>query len=254
MEDTPTCHICGSPDHIARDCSDPRNRNTPKQQKLQKLYNQFRPAQHRRPRKSYANAANNARNNGKNPQPGIAQEELPNILQAIQLLTNKIVSFEQQMSNIDKELANQRKLILTQPQQLQQNNITPQNNINANINNKQKPPNVQQHTSHPSKRQRPYNSSSSEAERPAATSSSSHARDRSSSPALIQIEQQQSALKGDVDEMKNILSNLNDTITRATSPQYQTDEMDDDYMEDYNENEEEVIYDNEKDLYEKTHI
>jgi hypothetical protein len=222
---------------------------------LQKLYNRFRPAQHRRPRKSYANAVKDARNKGNNPQIGIAQEELPNILQAIQLLTNKIVSVEKQMTNIDQELANQRQLILTQPQQNRQNNNTPQHNVNENT-NKQKPLNVQQqqHNSNPAKRQRPYNSSSSEAEKPAATSSSQHSRDRSSSPALIQIEQQQSTLKGDVDEMKSILSNLTDTINRATSPQYQIDTMDDDYMEDYNENEEEETYDDEKDLYEKAHI
>ena len=56
-EDDKVCHICGFPNHLAKDCDSNRNRNSPKKQNLDRLYNRFRPAQHRKPRFSYADAA-----------------------------------------------------------------------------------------------------------------------------------------------------------------------------------------------------
>lgn len=51
-----TCHICGNPDHMAAVCTNKKQRSA-KDDKLQKLYTKFRPAQHRRISKSYAEAA-----------------------------------------------------------------------------------------------------------------------------------------------------------------------------------------------------
>ncbi|CAJ0893772.1 6198_t:CDS:2 [Entrophospora sp. SA101] len=57
-EDTKTCHICGSPDHIAKICGrNNRNNNNPKENKMKKLYSKFRLTQHRKLPKSYAEVA-----------------------------------------------------------------------------------------------------------------------------------------------------------------------------------------------------
>jgi hypothetical protein len=55
-DDAKTCHICGNPDHMAAACSNKKQRSA-KDDKLQKLYTKFRPAQHRKIPKSYAEAA-----------------------------------------------------------------------------------------------------------------------------------------------------------------------------------------------------
>jgi hypothetical protein len=222
MENTPTCHICGSPDHIARDCSDPRNRNTQKQQKLQKLYNRFKPAQHRRPKKSYAAAAN-GKGKGSSPQQTISKDELPNILNALQLLTDKMVRFENQLIIIDREIANQKQAT-PPPKHTPPLHTKPKNNVNPDNITKQ---NTQQKPN--DKKRRFYTSSEGE---PQVISSSSTTQNRSPSPELIQIEQKQLEMKGDVNDIKNLLSNLAETVQRATSPQ--TNIMDED-MEDYNE-------------------
>jgi RNA recognition motif. (a.k.a. RRM, RBD, or RNP domain) len=73
--DLRTCNICGSPDHFVKSCPRKPVKN-PQDDKLQKLYRRMRPAQHRKPPRSYADAAkrsdnsrgsnNNRRNRGGN--------------------------------------------------------------------------------------------------------------------------------------------------------------------------------------------
>ncbi|RIA84612.1 hypothetical protein C1645_832001 [Glomus cerebriforme] len=53
-ENARTCNRCGSPSHLFNDC--PVRKQDSKKQRLNKLYNRYRPAQHRKPR-SYAEAA-----------------------------------------------------------------------------------------------------------------------------------------------------------------------------------------------------
>ena len=52
--DTQTCNVCGSPDHYAKSCTAKSNKRA-QQQKHQKLYDRFKPAQYRKP-KSFADA------------------------------------------------------------------------------------------------------------------------------------------------------------------------------------------------------
>src|SRR5262249_17713622 len=60
--DSPTCHACGCPNHMVASCPNKMNRTmTPKQQQLNKLYDRYHPAQHRKPARSYAEAANPGR-------------------------------------------------------------------------------------------------------------------------------------------------------------------------------------------------
>ncbi|RIA86300.1 hypothetical protein C1645_856458 [Glomus cerebriforme] len=53
-ENARTCNRCGSPSHLFNEC--PARKLDSKKQQLNKLYNRYRPAQHRKP-KSYADAA-----------------------------------------------------------------------------------------------------------------------------------------------------------------------------------------------------
>jgi hypothetical protein len=54
--DAKVCHECGHPDHIYMNC-DKRKQITRRDQQVQRLYNKFRPAQHRSRPRSYAEAA-----------------------------------------------------------------------------------------------------------------------------------------------------------------------------------------------------
>jgi hypothetical protein len=58
-EDMKTCHFCGHPGHIVKNCDSLKNRRrSPREKKIQKLYDRYRPAQHKnrsRPT-SYADA------------------------------------------------------------------------------------------------------------------------------------------------------------------------------------------------------
>ena len=56
-EDMKTCHFCGHPDHIVKNCDRLRNRRrSPREKKIQKLYERYRPAQRRSKPTSYADA------------------------------------------------------------------------------------------------------------------------------------------------------------------------------------------------------
>ena len=69
--DVQTCHLCGEPDHIAKDCNSKTTYNSV-DPKLQRLYNKFKPANHRKTKKSYASAAaqNTNRSHDPNKLPG----------------------------------------------------------------------------------------------------------------------------------------------------------------------------------------
>jgi hypothetical protein len=56
-EDMKTCHFCGHPDHIVKNCDKLKNRKrSPREKKIQKLYEHYRPAQRRSKPTSYADA------------------------------------------------------------------------------------------------------------------------------------------------------------------------------------------------------
>ena len=56
-EDMKTCHFCGHPDHIVKNCDRLKNRKrSPREKKIQKLYERYRPAQRRSKPTSYADA------------------------------------------------------------------------------------------------------------------------------------------------------------------------------------------------------
>ena len=103
MDDTPTCFVCGNPDHIAKNCLDPRNRNTPKHKKLQKLYNRFHPSQHRKPKKTYADAA---RKQVKN-QPSI--EEFNKVVNALQQANEQIRLLQFQVQTLRQEIDKEKR-------------------------------------------------------------------------------------------------------------------------------------------------
>jgi len=63
--DQKTCHICGNPGHLANSCPIKMKRfeKSDKDIKIQRLYNRYRPANHRKPQRSYADVAQSSRNN-----------------------------------------------------------------------------------------------------------------------------------------------------------------------------------------------
>jgi hypothetical protein len=61
-----TCHACGSPNHIIKECEIIKNQKPKRDPKLQKLYNKYKPAQHRHIPASYADAAKRNINQNKN--------------------------------------------------------------------------------------------------------------------------------------------------------------------------------------------
>ena len=109
MDDMPTCFVCGNPDHIAKNCSDSRNRNTPKYKKLQKLYNRFHPAQHRKSKTTYANAVKNKKNKNKQvgDQPTI--EEFNNIVNALKQANEQIRLLQFQVQTLRQEIDKEKK-------------------------------------------------------------------------------------------------------------------------------------------------
>ncbi|RIA86228.1 hypothetical protein C1645_829611 [Glomus cerebriforme] len=54
-QDEKTCHVCGRPDHEAKEC--PNKRKPKSENPYNKLYNRYKPAGHRKRPKSYADAA-----------------------------------------------------------------------------------------------------------------------------------------------------------------------------------------------------
>jgi hypothetical protein len=61
-----TCHACGSPNYIIKECEIIKNQKPKRDPKLQKLYNKYKPAQHRQRPTSYADAAKRNTNSNKN--------------------------------------------------------------------------------------------------------------------------------------------------------------------------------------------
>ena len=61
LPDAKTCHICGSPGHLVKECPSKQQQieKSTRDKQLEKLYNRYRPAQHRKPRSYAAAAANN---------------------------------------------------------------------------------------------------------------------------------------------------------------------------------------------------
>lgn len=115
-----TCHVCGDPEHIAKDCKDPRNKRSKDYQRYQKLYNKFKPAQHRKPRSQnkrqrtteppnktnrYWNKQNINPNNADNTQ----QSEFAQMLQAFKDLQRQINLFDFKLSSVSKDLETLKK-------------------------------------------------------------------------------------------------------------------------------------------------
>jgi len=65
LPDAKTCHICGSPGHLVKECPSKQQQieKSTRDKQLEKLYNRYRPAQHRKPRSYAAAAAKNVNNN-----------------------------------------------------------------------------------------------------------------------------------------------------------------------------------------------
>jgi hypothetical protein len=111
-EKTPTCHICGNPDHVAKDCDDPRNRNSKRNTKIQKLYNKFRPAQHRKPRKTYAATAKNDKQTKPRPPSPVdqhAKDELIQVAGTLNKLQEDFRLIQFQISSLRKDIEQQKK-------------------------------------------------------------------------------------------------------------------------------------------------
>lgn len=137
-----TCHACGSPNHMIVECPIIKKRQQPKiDPKLQRLYNKFRPAQHRSRPKSYADAAkrnqfNNQRNRNNNITKGTATGGSMHDPQNLKDLG--------ELRNIVNELAKQVKEIMIEFKSMKQNNTTGkpvqpiQNQNISNPNNKGK--------------------------------------------------------------------------------------------------------------------
>jgi len=71
-----TCHACGSPDHIVVNCTEIKRDSKPKiAPNLQRLYARYRPAQHKKLPKSYADAARRPTNSNRNQHNGYNQGE-----------------------------------------------------------------------------------------------------------------------------------------------------------------------------------
>lgn len=100
-DNTPTCNICGNPEHLARNCNSPKNKFTPKNAKLQNLYRRFRPAQHRRQRKSYADTLKGQNNQQYDQQ---RQQELGSLKQSITTLVDQLGAMQQQIVDLRNDI------------------------------------------------------------------------------------------------------------------------------------------------------
>ncbi|RIA81864.1 hypothetical protein C1645_836280 [Glomus cerebriforme] len=89
-ENARTCNRCGSPSHLFNEC--PERKHDSKKQQLNKLYNRYRPAQHRKP-KSYAEAAKANKDNksrdskSKGDKPQNQQKQQPRTSSSVPPLT-----------------------------------------------------------------------------------------------------------------------------------------------------------------------
>src|SRR5437016_10604937 len=100
-----TCHECGSTEHLFKKC-DKKKTLTRRNINVNKLYQRYRPAQHRNdkslPRKylSYADAANAKPNNSNNSQNTSRIQKPINDNTHIQLLENKMKEFDKKIGGI----------------------------------------------------------------------------------------------------------------------------------------------------------
>jgi chemotaxis protein histidine kinase CheA len=120
-----TCHACGSPNHIIKHCDEIKNK--PKRDpKLQKLYNKYRPAQHRSRPTSYADAAKRQPQHKQTGKQISGSSHIPDLKQEIL-----------QMRALLTDLSNQVKEIVTEYKKSKTSSTTkPTNAQNQNISNK----------------------------------------------------------------------------------------------------------------------
>src|SRR5215213_2776910 len=96
-----TCNFCGDPEHIHKDCPDSRNCNSSTNQRYNKLYDRFRPAQHRKPRKSYAATTRPNNNNSNN---NLDPQIVTSLQQKFQLLVQQMEEITIKVTDIRKEI------------------------------------------------------------------------------------------------------------------------------------------------------
>ena len=95
-----TCHACGSPDHIVVNCTEIKRDTKPRiDPKLQRLYARYRPAQHKKLPKSYADAArrptynpNRNQYNGNRQVSNSSQKELADLRSILTDLSRQITN------------------------------------------------------------------------------------------------------------------------------------------------------------------
>lgn len=129
LENDQVCHVCGSPDHFAASCNSNQNKNTQKHRDLDKLYNRFKPAQHRKPRVSYADMTRNKpptpsqnqnRNNerqvrSQSPIPQQQQSQNPDmnsLVRAIKDLMEQFKVLQRQVAEVRQDLDDNKQDII----------------------------------------------------------------------------------------------------------------------------------------------
>jgi hypothetical protein len=99
--DTPTCHACGHPDHMVALCPNKPNRTmTPKQQQLNKLYDRYRPAQHRKPARSYADVAKPTRSVAQS----LSQDERTGIVSALKDIRSTLTDMNDKINSLTNRI------------------------------------------------------------------------------------------------------------------------------------------------------
>jgi hypothetical protein len=106
LPDAKTCHVCGSPDHLVKDCprKQQQTERSSRDKQLEKLYNRYRPAQHRKLR-SYAAAAASNYNNNNNTKTNsliddLTENEVETMCAALTTIQDSIIKLAEQVAKL----------------------------------------------------------------------------------------------------------------------------------------------------------
>jgi hypothetical protein len=213
--DAKTCHMCGSPGHLVKECPSKQQQieKSQRDKQLEKLYNRYRPAQHRKPR-SYAAAAANNVNNNKNK-----NENSNNVKNSIlddfsedefNILNTALITLQNGVTKLAENIASLSSRIDALEKDKKASTVKSSNNQSQNSNNKGKDKNVDksQQSQKPPKRSHDEVSASSSDEE----SESKHAK--------LREEQKQHGIQiqGIQNQLQQILGFLNEkTGSQSTS-------------------------------------
>ena len=225
MPQTRTCNFCGDPEHVHKDCPDSRNRNSPTNQRYNKLYDRFRPAQHRKPRKSYASATR-PNNNSNNLDPGL----VTSLTQKFELLMNRMDEITTRVTDIRKEIDSDKSSKNKNVTNIHKANTVTVNNRTKQQQSSQMSPALQQFyqnqnnkdliNAHNKRVRNPTQSSSSETDVPPQKKTVSPTQPEN---APTPVENKQIAIENDLSTMKDLMQDIASTVrslnSRQTSPE-----------------------------------